>query len=845
MAGKISIECPECSAKLSLSDSSKLGKKIKCPKCGDIFVAQSADDDDELFDDDEPEEKAEKSSSRRRSSASGKDSGRSKKKGPVKGKGSSEGSSLPLIIGGVVGLLVLVGGGLFLSGVFNSKPAPVPMNNAPMQMAGPAPQLNAPIAPQALPEMTATEKALGLRWMPPETDFIIHAKLAEIWQAPLLKDPLNNPMVTQGLEDFKKNLGILPSEIESITIGFRDFAASVSKQAAFASQFGGPGLGMSPPGFGGPPSSGPIPSGPVSSGPIPSGPGGPLAMGSASGPPATTSSGEPHFVAVIKSKSALDLKQIAEQAAHTTLKEANGKSYFEVPATATGPANGAWLAGPTTMIIATTAELMVTMERGETNLPRNEFRSLEHTPQLVIAGMIPAKRPTMPGSNGPMNPAMPDLIKNVDEYAVQLASLGLSVKGGFDLQISTLSASDDGAKKLKAELDKQLGQLRPMFDNIKATAPPLLAELGEMLLTNLKVEDKGSSVKVSTSIPDSAQAKLEQLPPILMMMAMTGGMTGGLGGPKGALAGLDASPGGLSVTESSVESTSKSSGNDSPLGPNQFDPDDAQTFDVASVDGLPDGVTLSIKVARQPIPAAWTADGKEVDAIMIAAEANGDALNTICGTTWMTSKTASLEGGGSLKRPKYTLPGGVDAQKTFLPFDVESKVFVTKSLHAPVFFETPSGGSSKIATLEGSFKYLTFEESNQLTINNVPQKAKRPLSDPEFKAAGIKLVRSQKDVVPESFKLECGKDYFLGRANAAWDNWEGASMPETEKGVTIQRLYAARPVDGKQPDVKFPSEFEMSFKVYSGIKEHTVNFRAENLTLPPPKATTQPAQPSP
>ena len=36
---RVAVQCPGCLAKLNLSDDSKLGKKIKCPKCSDIFVA--------------------------------------------------------------------------------------------------------------------------------------------------------------------------------------------------------------------------------------------------------------------------------------------------------------------------------------------------------------------------------------------------------------------------------------------------------------------------------------------------------------------------------------------------------------------------------------------------------------------------------------------------------------------------------------------------------------------------------------------------------------------------------------------------------------------------------------
>ena len=94
MAGKISFECPACSTKLSVSDSGKLGKKIKCPKFKEVFMPEVVGDDEiEDFEDD-VEDKPKVPSSKKRGSGGG--------KGSKKGNSSSGGSSLPLVIGGVV-----------------------------------------------------------------------------------------------------------------------------------------------------------------------------------------------------------------------------------------------------------------------------------------------------------------------------------------------------------------------------------------------------------------------------------------------------------------------------------------------------------------------------------------------------------------------------------------------------------------------------------------------------------------------------------------------------------------------------------------------------------------------
>ena len=108
-------------------------------------------------------------------------------------------------------------------------------------------------------------------------------------------------------------------------------------------------------------------------------------------------------------------------------------------------------------------------------------------------------------------------------YGLKMASIGLTIKGGFELQVSALCGTEDGRKQLKSAADFGLTMARAQFENYKKTGIPLVAELGDTLLANLKIDEQNQTVKLSTSIPDSDQSKLEQLVPILMMTAMTGG----------------------------------------------------------------------------------------------------------------------------------------------------------------------------------------------------------------------------------------------------------------------------------------------------------------------------------
>ena len=777
MAGKISVECPSCLAKLSLPDSSKLGKKIRCPKCSETFVPEAPDDDDD-FEEDEIEDEPKRGAGKK-SSSGGAATSKGAKKGAKKASSSGDGSNLPLIIGGAVGLLALVGAGLFFSGIFNSKPLPEPPAMQPMAVV-------APPAPPPPPQISPVEKVLGLRWMPADTDLIVHAKLADIWQAPLLKEPLKSPQVETGLKEFEKQFGMPPSDVESVTIGVVDLMGGIVKMLTAGPPAGGV------PGFG-----------------LPAFP--------------TMSPQEAHYVMVVRTKKPIDLKLISQAIPNATMRDKNGKPYFEVAANFMQPANGGWSPESNTLILATSNELMATIERGETVVPRKELAGINHLPQLVIAGVVRGLRSDeiqqAESKQIMFPPFFAELWRPDGKYSPRMGSMGLTLKGGFDLQISAFSNTNEGSQNIKVAFESFVKELRSMFDGYKTTAPPLIGELGELLLTNLKIEEQNQKVSLSTGVPDSAQEKLEQLPPVIMMMAMMGGMSGAPGGfpggpPMDTPPNFGASPGSIPMDQSQKGVSTISL------------PGETESVESATVEGLPEGLTLTAKAAWSTLPVAPTPDGKVTETIEILIDVTGDDVDTICAATGVSAKTVTIEG-GTLKKSKRTLPGGVDSQKTFLAFDAEHSLpgeHPPDTLRVRLAVDAPTSSPTKIDVLEGSFKIMTAGKSQELTIENVPQKAKSPLHDPEFKAAGVKLLRSPKDVIPQSLKLQCDKGHYLGRVRGT--PGDVLSLTEVEKGVTIQRIYA------NQADGKFPDDFEIAFQLHTDLKEQTVSFRFENVPLP-------------
>ena len=157
----VSIECPGCLAKLNLPDQNSLGKKIKCPKCAEVFVAEAADGGDDEWADDE-EELSSRPVQRRKRPSDGSEKKNSKK--------SSEGGNKGLLIGGgIAALAFVVGGGLFLSGVFRSGnqqlQAPPDSNQAPVATVNPPtptpPAVATPTQPAAALPIVAASSAMS------------------------------------------------------------------------------------------------------------------------------------------------------------------------------------------------------------------------------------------------------------------------------------------------------------------------------------------------------------------------------------------------------------------------------------------------------------------------------------------------------------------------------------------------------------------------------------------------------------------------------------------------------------------------------------------------------------
>jgi hypothetical protein len=384
-------------------------------------------------------------------------------------------------------------------------------------------------------------------------------------------------------------------------------------------------------------------------------------------------------------------------------------------------------------------------------------------------------------------------------------------------------------------MESNIAMARGFFDNYKKTAPPLIAEVGDMLLTNLKVDEQNQIVKVSTNVPDSAQEKLEQLPPIVMMMAMTGGIA--------------------PVVSTGTMSESKDVAIAGSAGVEQKLKGDPVSVEAIESTGLIDGMTMSAKTAWSVAPAGFAErtrnpeENPTAKAVDFVIDVTGDGIETICGSTEAIPKSITLEGGVTLKKNKQNhAVGGIPdtAIRPFEAWDKETHEHPAKTLRVKATFDIPKSDAAKIKSFEGFFRILAAESSHELTIENATKKANHALTDPEFKAADIQLHSQRSNGRLNSFSLSCGKHCFIGRVRGA--PGEITCVTSSKQGRTIQQLFPQNQSD------QFPDDFQINFTLHSNVTEHLVKFHFENVPLPSHESTpvaeapmqpNAPAQPPP
>jgi hypothetical protein len=139
-----------------------------------------------------------------------------------------------VIIGGsVVGVLLLVGVGLFASGVFSSD---APAEDESTEVAD-ADDENANKGKRrggkkgAVQTAQRSGKQLNLAWLPADTELIVSIRVADLWNSPLIQSLVEKPEMQQNIGLIREGIGLEPGDIESITLGVAELSETAKSMA--------------------------------------------------------------------------------------------------------------------------------------------------------------------------------------------------------------------------------------------------------------------------------------------------------------------------------------------------------------------------------------------------------------------------------------------------------------------------------------------------------------------------------------------------------------------------------------------------------------------------------------
>jgi hypothetical protein len=678
MPGPLSVECPQCGAKLKLKDRSKLGKKAACPKCREPFVLTAPPEDDELdefadfgddefadFGDNEEAEYAAAPSPRRRSAArSGKGAGKKKTAGKKKKKRaasqSSGGGKIALFVGGgVTALLLLVAVGLWALGVFSGDAPP-----ADQPAAGPI----AKVADEAA-------NKIDLAYLPADAELIVHLKVAQAWQSPLFAQLVDMPDVQAGLQQMQQTIGLAVTDVESVTFGM----SGVSDQAK---------------------------------------------QGVNADPMAVAMAAQDNVVVVVrltKEVDAASLKLVengGQKATHSDqtyyrmqLPQNNPQAQQAEPVTV-------FLAGPKLIVIGTEAKVKAAIAAGGKQPRRADLDFVDADQDLLIV-FVPkdksALTATLPdGGGGPDDPAgeMAKLAaKNLKAF-----SIGIKVGSGFDLQLRADCVNDTAAGEIKTLLDNWVAESRASFQESKESMPPPLIAVIEPVLGSLQTSANSQTVTASINVSQSTIATIKQSPFELMGMMMAGMMAGGGNGMI---------PGGLSLpgltTTPPVSPTT-------PATPAKL-PTTA-----------PEGLEVSA-IARWSENRVFVSSGKELPRdlelwVYLIGKQPQQAM------AWGQVKVTEMTtGDGQQLKIKSSGFGPNDATKSFLPVQRNQfrNVHPQQGVKAVLAFPHPQQPVSIIKRAAGSVALQVATEQKVVILKNVQSLVGKPIDDPLLKQAGLKL----------------------------------------------------------------------------------------------------------
>lgn len=463
MSDAITVECSHCHARLKLKSRSAVGKKVPCPKCKKPFVVTAPpEDEDELAFMNVAEPDADEFAGL--ADGDGEDDDlppaptpRGKQRGKKKSSNSDGDMTKWLMV--ATGSLVAVGL-LVVAGIFG-----IPL------LAG----------------WLGSGNKIDTAWLPPDADLVVHARVAETWNSPLLQSLAGNQMIKPQLDLTWGKLGIDPTRVESITFGASGAAAQM-KAIATRGVPGMPGTPMGPP--------------PAASAPGP-------------------------FVIVVRTKEIADLTKIKDKFKNGRTGTHQGAEYLVPPV---GGDIALYFATDDTLVTGPEQNVKLAIEWGRKGARRPDLDFVDPTKMVLIA-LVPKDPSLFDAPAGGTPGGMPGLsATDATRGKVKGLCIGLSATDKLDLTVAANCADAIDADAVLKSTQNSIAESKAKFAKAKAGIPPMFGEfvqLADDILNSFQVSSSGTVVSTRGTVPASVKTAIDKLPMLMMMGAMMPGQNPG------------------------------------------------------------------------------------------------------------------------------------------------------------------------------------------------------------------------------------------------------------------------------------------------------------------------------
>lgn len=318
------------------------------------------------------------------------------------------------------------------------------------------------------PPAAPSKSAINFAYLPADAEALIHVRVKEVWNAPLLAPLKLMPQATAGLAKMKEQVGFSIGDVESVTF------ATNAAQSSIAEAAGNPGMPPMP----------------------------------------------PPFVVVVRTSVDLDAAKLEADESFEKVEE-NGKTYFK---TKEGDF-AVYIAEARAYVGGSEAFVKAALDMPAEADPNPNFAFVDASKPIVIAGSpadLEGIKAAIPEEVGLGIPALDELAKAVKGSDLKGAALAIGLTKGVQLEVRIAVSTEEQAQAIGKPLGDLVDFGKQTFELAKPTLPPPVASLADKILKTVKSATSGESALLSIEVSDAVIQEAVLAAPALMQLAPPG-----------------------------------------------------------------------------------------------------------------------------------------------------------------------------------------------------------------------------------------------------------------------------------------------------------------------------------